>query len=163
MPQKPGRSNYLSSTIFRGKGDYFHDSCQIRGKQGQFSPYDSCLAQTISTAMPLKHFSLRSLEQLVGETTPDLTSLCTHRVQELLEIELSSLWLTLQSSLSHCMQEVDEINQPMPTGCRQHGSPWCCIPRGPSAVRADSLAQPKGSICAIWWRAGNPQCFWTEV
>lgn len=71
-------------------------------------------------------------------------------------MEFSSLRPTLQSSLSRCMQEVHKINQAMPSGSRQHCSPCCCIPRGPSVVRAASPAQPKGSICAVWWRTGNP-------
>lgn len=107
--------------------------------EARFPLKESCLAQAMSTATTPKHSSLQSLE----ETTPDLTSLCTHSVQEVLEMEFSSLWLTLQSSLSHGIQEVDEINQPMPLGCRQHCSPCCCILRGPSAVTA--LLSPKGT------------------
>lgn len=106
------------------------------------------MTQFTPTPIPPKHFSLETSEELVGETTPDLTCLRTHRVQELLQVEFSSVRLTLQGSLSHCMQDVHDINQAMPSGSRQHCSPCCCIPRGPSVVRAASLAQPKGSICA---------------
>lgn len=149
LPQKPGECKHLSSTTLWGKRDNFHMRCQFKGKRDDFSTHNSSSAQVTPTAIPPKDSSLQTLQELVQETTPDLTCLCTHSMQELLQMEFSSLRLTPQSSLSHCFQDVHEINQAMPSGSGQYCSPCCSIPRGPSVVRAASLAQPKGSICAV--------------
>lgn len=70
LPQKHGECKHLSITTLRGKRDYFHRRCQVKGNRDHFPTHSSSSAQVTPMAMPPKHFSLQTLKELVGGDTP---------------------------------------------------------------------------------------------
>lgn len=83
LPQNPGECKHLSNTTLRAKETISIGSANSKEKNDHLPTQNSSSAQVTSTAMPPKHFSLQTLEELVGGATP----VCAH-----IECKISCKW-----------------------------------------------------------------------